>query len=200
MRVGNWMTRTAPVVKESLTVGDALKAMEFYGVGELAVVDEDGRFVGVLNKDDIMDKDSSRKVTDFVVLPELYVSEHDPIENAMLSFMETSEEFVPVVDEDMRVIGIVTLQDVLESMIEITAMDEPGCRISLVLEDVPGALKKVVDALAENNVNILSILTFREDGRRRVVMRVDLTDSGEVERILKIYDIDYDSVVEEEGF
>ncbi len=194
------MTRTASGFTESLTVGDASKAVEFYGVGELAVVDEDGRFVGVLNKGDIMGKDSSRKVTDFVVLPELYVSEHDPIENAMLSFMETSEEFVPVVDEDMRVIGIVTLQDVLESMIEITAMDEPGCRISLVLEDVPGALKKVVDALAENNVNILSILTFREDGRRRVVMRVDLTDSGEVERILKIYDIDYDSVVEEEGF
>ncbi len=201
MRVKNWMTHSAPVIEKNHQIEDALKAMEFYRMRELAVVDEEGRFVGIVGKNDLIGRDRKRKVEDFVTLPGLYVSEEDPIENAILAFMESSEEFVPVVNGEMKVVGIVTLQDILESMIEMTAMDEPGCRISLILEDIPGSLKKIVDAFAENNINILSILTFREEeGRRRIVLRVDVTDSSEVERILKIYGIDYDSVIEEEGF
>ena len=200
MRIENWMTKSAPVLKRGFTVGDALKVMETYGFSEVVVVDEDGRFVGVVNKEDIFEKPKDRVVGDCVVLPEFYVHPNDHIEDALLAFMEHMEDFVPVVDEELRVVGIVTMQDILESMIEITAMDEPGTRISVVLEDVPGALKKVVDALAESRMNILSILTYREDGKRRVVIRVDVRDSEAVEGVLRDYGIEAEEVIEEEGF
>lgn len=200
MRIENWMTKSAPVLKKGFTVGDALKVMETYGFSEVVVVDDEGRFVGIVNKEDIFDKPKDRMVGECVVLPEFYVHPEDHLEAAILAFMERHEDFVPVVDDDLKVVGIVTLQDILESMIEITAMDEPGTRISVVLPDVPGALKRVVDALAESKMNILSLLTHREDGKRRVVIRVDVKDAEAVAGVLRDYGIEFEEVVEEEGF
>ncbi len=200
MRVKHWMTKSAPVIETGSTVGEALKVMETYGMGELAVVDENGKYIGLLNEEDIERLPSDKLIDDFVSFPELYVHPEDAIEAALLAFMETSETFVPVVDENLKVVGMVTLQDILESMIEITAMDEPGCRVSLLLKDVPGELKKIVDTLAENRINILSILTHREDGMRRVVLRIDATNAEDVRKIFEDYGIEYDSIIEEEGF
>ncbi len=200
MRIENWMTKSAPVLKKGFTVGDALKVMETYGFSEVVVVDDEGRFVGIVNKEDIFDKPKDGMVGECVVLPEFYVHPEDHLEAAILAFMERHEDFVPVVDDDLKVVGIVTLQDILESMIEITAMDEPGTRISVVLPDVPGALKRVVDALAESKMNILSLLTHREDGKRRVVIRVDVKDAEAVAGVLRDYGIEFEEVVEEEGF
>lgn len=201
MKVENWMTKSAPTIKTGSTVKDALKAMDTYGFSEIVVVNEDGEFVGMVKKHDIFDKSADDVINDFLILPELYISPEDHIEEAFLVFMEHNEDFIPVVDDDLKVQGIITLQDILESMIEITAMDEPGTRISVVLPDVPGALRKIVDTLAENRINILSLLTFREsDDKRRVVIRVDSTDSEAVASLLRDYGVEYDEIAKEEGF
>ena len=201
MKVENWMTKSAPTIKTGSTVKDAIKAMSTYGFSEIIVVNENGEFSGIVKKNDIFKRSADETIDDFLILPELYISPDDHIEEAFLVFMEHNEDFIPVVDDDLKVQGIITLQDILESMIEITAMDEPGTRISLVLPDVPGALRKIVDALAESKMNILSLLTFREsDDKRRVVIRVDSTDSEAVAGLLKDYGIEYDEIVKEEGF
>jgi len=201
MRVKNWMTKSAPVIRRDSNVREALKVMELYGMKELAVVDEEGRYMGILNKEDIIKQSSEKNIEDFVIFREFYLHPEDTIEASFLAFMETSEEFVPVVDDDLKVVGMLTLQDVLESMIEITAMDEPGCRLSLLLEDKPGKLFDVVKALSENGFNILSILTYREsEDRRRVVIRVEAMDCDDVRAALERAEISYDSLIEEEGF
>ncbi len=201
MRVENWMTKGAPTIRTGSTVKDALKAMDTYGFSGIIVVNENGEFAGIVKKHDIFGRSADETIDDFLILPELYISPEDHIEEAFLVFMEHNEDFIPVVDDDLRVQGIITLQDILESMIEITAMDEPGTRISLLLPDVPGALRKIVDALAENRMNILSLLTFREsEDKRRVVIRVNSTDSEAVAGLLKDYGIEYDEVIKEEGF
>ncbi len=201
MRIKNWMTKSAPIIEKNSTVGDTMKVMDTYGFSEVVVARSDGSFVGVVNKRSIFGKPADNVIDSCVVTPELYVHPDDHIETALLAFMEHHGDFIPVVDEDLKVVGIVTLQDILESMIEITAMDEPGTRISILLSDVPGSLRKIVDALAENKINILSLLTFKEsEGKRRVVIRVDMKDSEVVASLLRDYGIDYDEVVEEEGF
>jgi len=201
MRVRNWMTKSAPVIRKDSNVREALKVMDLYGMKELAVVDEEGRYMGILNKEDIIKQNPERDIEDFVIFRELYLHPGDTIEDAFLAFMEASEEFIPVVDDNLEVVGIITLQDVLESMIEITAMDEPGCRLSLVLEDKPGKLFDIVKVLSENFLNILSLLTYREgEGKRRVVIRVDALDCDDVKEALEEAGIEYDSIIREEGF
>jgi len=201
VRVKNWMTRSAPIIREDSNVGEALKVMNLYGVRELAVVNEEGQYMGVLNKEDIIKQQPEKGIKDFLVFGELFLHPEDTIEAVFLAFMETSEEFVPVVDEDLKVVGMITLQDVIESMIEITAMDEPGCRISLLLEDMPGKLSNAVKVLSENGFNILSILTYREEeNKRRVVIKVSAPDCESVEEVLVKSNIEYDSLIKEEGF
>jgi acetoin utilization protein AcuB len=201
MRVMNWITKSAPVLKKGSTIEDALKVMNTYGFSEIIITDDDGHFSGIVSKKDIFNKPKDKIVEECIVLPEFYVHPQDSIETALLAFMEHHGDFVPVVDEDLKVVGMITLQDILESMMEITAMDEPGTKVMVNLPDVPGALKRIIDALAENRMNILSLLTYRrEDGKRSIVIKVDIKDAEAVAGILRDYGIEYEEVIEEEGF
>jgi len=82
----------------------------------------------------------------------------------------------------------------------MAAMDEHGVRINLTLPDKPGELKKIIDVLANNKINILSILTIKDGDSRLVSIKVDSKDAESVASILEIYEIPYESIVEEEGF
>ncbi|WP_255327264.1 MULTISPECIES: ACT domain-containing protein [unclassified Thermotoga] len=80
-------------------------------------------------------------------------------------------------------------------------MDVPGIRFSVLLEDKPGELRKVVDALALSNINILSVITTRsQDGKREVLIKVDAVDEGTLIKLFESLGIKIESIEKEEGF
>ncbi|HAA82176.1 MAG TPA: hypothetical protein DCE06_02435, partial [Thermotoga naphthophila] len=97
--------------------------------------------------------------------------------------------------------GAVSLHDFLEALIEALAMDVPGIRFSVLLKDKPGELRKVVDALALSNINILSVITTRsQDGKREVLIKVDAVDEGTLIKLFESLGIKIESIEKEEGF
>jgi len=174
--------------------------MRKYACDYCIVVDEDGKFEGLLHKSIIKEVEMDEKVADHVVFPDFYVVEDSTIEEAAMMLIENKETILPVVNSNSEVIGVLTIQEVLEAMTEIAAMDEPGIRINLTLPDRPGELKKVIDVLASNKINILSILTLKDNNNRLVSIKVDSRDAESVAGILEVYEISYESIVEEEGF
>ena len=201
MIVKRWMSKDFPKAKPSCTVRECLSKMRLYHTDACIVADDDDKFLGLVNKASLSQMNLEDPIEDAITFPDFYVRENDSVEEALLMFLENQEPFLPVVDENMKLSGVITLQDFLESMLEVTAMDEPGSKISLLLPDVPGSLKKVVNVLADNNMNILSVITIKEgENKRRVVIKVDSKNAEDVAKILEMYEIPYDYVVEEEGF
>jgi len=49
-------------------------------------------------------------------------------------------------------------------------------------------------------MNILSITTLKEDGYRKISVKVDMTDTEEIAKILQANEITYDHIAREEGF
>jgi len=200
MKVKKWVTQDFPMVEESSTVRECLHRMRQYQTNECIVTDREGYFRGVVNKEDLLDLDLDSSVFNKVSLPDFF-HEEDNITHALLLFLEHQEPYLPVVDEEMRLKGAVSLHDFLEALIEALAMDVPGIRFSVLLEDKPGELRKVVDALALSNINILSVITTRsQDGKREVLIKVDAVDEGTLIKLFESLGIKIESIEKEEGF
>jgi acetoin utilization protein AcuB len=198
--VKHWMNTDFPLISVKATVHEALNQMRKYRTDYCVTVDEEGKFTGFVYKNGIANVDFESKVEDYVVFPDFFTYEDSYIEEAALTFRESQERCLAVVDLDMKVKGVITLTEVLEAFVAITAMDEPGIRILLLLQDKPGELKKVLDVFALNNINVLAVNTIKRDGSRSVSIKLDANEPKQIERLLKEHGIQFLKIVKEEGF
>jgi acetoin utilization protein AcuB len=194
------MNTDFPLISVKATVHEALNQMRKYRTDYCVTVDEEGKFTGFVYKNSIANVDFESKVEDYVVFPDFFTYEDSYIEEAALTFRESQERCLAVVDLDMKVKGVITLTEVLEAFVAITAMDEPGIRILLMLQDKPGELKKVLDVFALNNINVLAVNTIKRDGSRSVSIKLDANEPKQIERLLKEHGIQFLKIVKEEGF
>lgn len=200
MFVKHWMNTDFPLISVKATVHEALNQMRKYRTDYCVTVDEEGKFTGFVYKNSIANVDFESKVEDYVVFPDFFTYEDSYIEEAALTFRESHERCLAVVDLDMKVKGVITLTEVLEAFVAITAMDEPGIRILLLLQDKPGELKKVLEVFALNNINVLAVNTIKRDGSRSVSIKLDANEPKQIERLLKEHGIQFLKIVKEEGF
>jgi len=198
--VKHWMNTDFPLISVKATVHEALNQMRKYRTDYCVTVDEEGKFTGFVYKNSIANVDFESKVEDYVVFPDFFTYEDSYIEEAALTFRESQERCLAVVDLDMKVKGVITLTEVLEAFVAITAMDEPGIRILLLLQDKPGELKKVLDVFALNNINVLAVNTIKRDGSRSVSIKLEANEPKQIERLLKEHGIQFLKIVKEEGF
>lgn len=196
----NWMNTDFPQVRVSATVQEVLSTMRKYRVDYCVVTDEENKFEGLVYKSSLANLQFDNNIGDYVIFPDFYVFEDSYIEEAALTFRESQEACLAVVDNNLTVKGVITLTEILEAFVAITAMDEPGSRILLKLEDKPGQLKNIFDVLAQNKMNVLAVNTVKENDYRRVSIKVDILDPQEVAKVLDIYSIRYDKIAKEEGF
>lgn len=196
----NWMNTDFPQVRVSANVQEVLAMMRKYRVDYCVVTDEENKFEGLVYKNTLANLQFDSTIGDYVIFPDFYVFEDSYIEEAALTFRESQEACLAVVDNDLIVKGVITLTEILEAFVAVTAMDEAGSRILLRLEDKPGQLKRVFDVLAQNKMNVLAVNTVKDDGYRRVSIKVDTKETEEVAKVLQAYDINYDKIAKEEGF
>ncbi|MBT1247537.1 MULTISPECIES: CBS domain-containing protein [unclassified Thermosipho (in: thermotogales)] len=200
MNVKKWLLTHFPSLKKNETIGNALRKMRDFSCDYCIVLDENEKFEGVVYKSSIRDSELDEPLDMYITFPDFYVVEDSNVEEAALMLIENKDQILPIVNNNAEVIGVLTVQEVLEAFTELSAMDEQGTRIVLELEDKPGELKRVIDVLANNKMNILSILTLKENNKRQVSIKIQCEDPETVANLLEIYKIKYLSIIEEEGF
>ncbi len=99
------------------------------------------------------------------------VSPQDPIERAAVLMEEHKISGLPVV-EGSRVVGIMTITDVLRAFITVLGLREGGRRVTVSLPDEPGALARVANVAPPSNI-VAAVTAGVEEGRhRKLVLRV----------------------------
>jgi acetoin utilization protein AcuB len=85
---------------------------------------------------------------------------------------------LPVVDEDGKLTGILSVRDLLRAFINVLGIGEPGSLLCILVEEQVGQLKKIIDAITEENVSFGSILVARYwDKDKRAVFPYLLTQN-----------------------
>ncbi|WP_295727657.1 IMP dehydrogenase [uncultured Muribaculum sp.] len=127
-RAENGMIYDPVTILTGSTVRDALAMMEEYHIGGIPVVDADKRLVGIVtNRDLRFERNLDRKVDEVMTRENLVTTRQSTnLEEAAAILQEHKIEKLPVVDNDGRLVGLVTYKDITK------AKDKPNaCKDSL---------------------------------------------------------------------
>lgn len=127
------------------TVIDFIKGSEFLGPlvlselhnlghSRLPVVDEDLNHVtGVLHLRDLLSLDVKRSTTAEKAMEKkvYYIHEKDTLEHALAAFLKTRHHLFIVINDQRETVGLVTLEDVLETLIGRRIVDEDDIHADL---------------------------------------------------------------------
>lgn len=176
--MAKWINTNRPVLKKGMHPKAVREIFEGQDVHTLPVVDEQGSYIGLLHHDDFSDAMRTECVEDYVTYATFFGHPEDALESMAQMLIKSHEELLPIVDREKKMLGTITVYEVLDLLAQMAAFDEPGVMLHVALEDRPGALKEVVDVLAQHKVNILSILTsYQDETYREVFLKVDIPRS-----------------------
>jgi acetoin utilization protein AcuB len=187
MFVSKSMTSNVITVDKDAGILDAKDKMAAQCIRHLPVVEEDNRLIGIITDRDIRsalpstvildyenrkekEKISDLKVKDIMTINPVTVSPSYTIQDVLLLVLQTKVGAFPVVDEKGRLQGIISVDDLLRAFVNVLGIGEPGSLLCIIVEEKLGQMKKIVDAITEENVSFGSILVARywDEGKRAV--------------------------------
>lgn len=200
MYVGLKMLRDFVKVTPQTLVKDAQKQLEENKLWMLLVVDEDGKLLGYVRKEDIfaalpsimtsLEKHEINYLMSKLTVEKIYrtdiktVAPETEIEGAADMMFEMDLAGLAVVDYDGELIGYINRNVMLDVLAEEMGYREGGSRLTLEVEDRSGILYEVAGVIANMKMSIISTGTFFFNGRRIVVVRIDTEDPSAVEAAL----------------
>jgi acetoin utilization protein AcuB len=185
MFVGNSMVKKVVTADPDNSIIEVREKLALHKIRHLPVVAEGNRLIGMVTDRDIRSAMPSNlaegcdldekaltrlKIKDFMTRDVVTISMMDTIQDALLLFQQKKVGALPVVDEKSILQGIVSVRDLLQSFVNVLGIGEPGVLLGIVVEEKVGQLKKIVDAITEENVSLGSILVSRywEEDKRAV--------------------------------
>ncbi len=193
MFVSRSMTRQVIVVDPDARIFDAQELMQANDIRHLPVVDKNENLVGIVTDRDIRsalpysyfkkaldeaekDKIAGLRVKDIMSSKLISISPTYTIQDALMVIQEAKVGALPVVDEAGKVTGIISVRDLLRAFINVLGIGEPGTLLCILVEEKVGQLKKIVDAVTEENISFGSVLVARYwDENKRAVFTYLLT-------------------------
>ncbi len=208
MLIRDWMAKDVVTVTPDASMMQAAKLLKEHNIERLPVVDKNGELVGMISDRDIKAASPSDATTLdvhelYYLLDELRIKDimaknpfsiraTETVESCAILLEEEGIGGLPVVDEQNRVVGIITDTDVYDVLISITGVRHGGVQLGLELSTQDGALMQVLDDLRSEGARIMSILTALnniDDETRQVYIRMQPMDRAkEDETVSKIKD------------
>lgn len=100
---------------ESHTVGDVKRVVDETGTGGILIVDENKKLIGIVSTRDLLFEDDPNKPVTAIMSKDVQTAPPDTsLKEAERLLHEYRVEKLPLVDEDGRVAGLVTLKDIMK--------------------------------------------------------------------------------------
>ncbi len=187
MFVSRSMTRRVVTVSPEASIFEAQELMAQKRIRHVPVVEEGDKLVGIVSDRDLRSalpfryfkeglgpdekaKLEQLRIKDIMTRQVFTISPGYTIQDALLMIQNAKVGALPVVDEDGRLKGILSVRDLLRAFINVLGIGQPGTLLCILVEEQVGQLKKIVDAITEMGVSFGSVLVARywEEDKRAV--------------------------------
>lgn len=117
--IGSKMTTNCIIIRENLTVKQAMsslveQAAKNDNISTLFVVTEQQKFYGAIDLKDLIIARQDRALEDLVVTSYPYVYAEEDIDDCIEKLKDYSEDSVPVLDNDNRLLGVITSANIVD--------------------------------------------------------------------------------------
>jgi acetoin utilization protein AcuB len=200
MFVRERMSSPAVTTTPDTSLQDALALMDEHRFRRLPVVDEKGRLVGIVSERDLLYASPPPSTllsglelnhlladlqTEEIMTQEVITTTPDTfVEDAARLMVENKIGGLPVVDEDNRVVGVITETDVFKAFIELYRAGHTGLYLTLKVRDAKGLLAELSKAVLGVGGDIVGISSSYEEA------------TGDYRLVIKGEEIECDRVVE----
>lgn len=174
-------------IDKDASVFEAHEKMAANGIRHLPIVDADNRLIAIVTDRDIRSampyrlikekgraaerkKAAQLKVADIMTRDPKTIPPTYTIQDALLMIQKEKVGAFPVVDEEGKLKGILSVRDLLRAFINVLGIGQPGTLVGIEVEEKVGQMKKIVDAITEENISFGSVLVARtwDEGKRAV--------------------------------
>ncbi len=176
MFVRDRMSSPAVTVTPDTPFPEAMQLLRERKFRRLPVVDKDGKIVGIVSERDLLYASPSPasslsiwemnyllaqlKIEEIMTKKVITTTPDTPIEEAAHLMVTNRVGGLPVVDEENKVVGVITETDIFKTFVEMLGGGEKGLRIYLQVPEGKGVLAKLASAITELGGNIVSVGTF----------------------------------------
>ncbi|SMP43725.1 acetoin utilization protein AcuB [Sphaerochaeta associata] len=169
------MTRNPVTATPDMSIAEASALMKQEKVHRLPVLDKDKKLVGIITEKDILyaspSPASSLSIHEMAYLLSkltvkklmsknvVTINKDTTVEEAARMMVDQDLSSLPVLEGD-KLIGIVTKSDMFKILLELFGARHFGVRVSFIVEDKPGTIAKISQALSEQGIDIITFGTF----------------------------------------
>jgi acetoin utilization protein AcuB len=202
MLVKYWMKRNVTTVDEADSLQKAIVVMRETGQPLVPVLKE-GTLVGVITDRDVKRASASdatameihelanliTKLTvgDVMTRSVITVPPDYTLEEAAAQLLINNVSGMPVVDDEGKIGGIISQREMFLALLSLTGFGKQGIQLAVEVEDRPGSIKEVTDAVRSRGGRLVSLLTSYErarSGYRRVYVRAWAIDRTAIQTML----------------
>lgn len=157
-RSESWMIANPYTLKEDSNVADAINLMNEHHIGGIPIVNNENKLVGIVtNRDLRFEKATNRSITEVMTKHNLItITEITSLDKAEDILQQHKIEKLPVVDKNFKLIGLITLKDIVKWKTHPDACKDAQGRLRVVaaigvgkeaLERASALIDAEVDAL-----------------------------------------------------
>jgi acetoin utilization protein AcuB len=178
MLVKNWMSKEVITVDADDSMQNAIYILQEQNIKILPVMD-DATLVGIISDRDLKKASPSDattldmhellfliskiKVRDLMKKPVYIAKPDDTVEEAAALLLEKKISGLPVVDENNRLVGIITRSDIFRVLISLSGLGKKGIQFAIRIKDMPGIIKEVRELIHEYGGRTASILSSSDN-------------------------------------
>jgi CBS domain-containing protein len=162
----------------------ALGIMDEHKVYHLPVIDNMGKYLGLISEDDILDMerpedaiaDDSCYVNDSAVLAGMHVY------HAIQMMHERKISVLPVVDERNNYLGLITRDAAMAAIYKLLYLDHPAGLVILEVNKNEYSMLELAKIVESDNARILSCYVFSdpESARAEITLRINREDLSSI--------------------
>ena len=193
MYVKDHMTPNPYTITKDVVISKAVEIMRKNHFHRLPVVDEQGILIGLVTGGLVEEKSgasstslsiyelnyllSKTKVQDIMIKHVTTITQDLFVEVAAQTMLEKEISCLPVVDENNKVIGIITDKDIFQAFIELLGHRKQGTRFIFAATDTPGEFAPIAKVFGDNDANLESLAVYHTPGRGAEIV---VKASGEI--------------------
>ena len=188
MLILDWMIRDVISVTPETSLLHCRRLFRDHTITTMPVLDGEGHVVGIVTNKDVQARlprgSISRDIVDALdALEKIQVAElmrkdpvtiryHSTVPRAARVMVDKHVHFLPVVNEDRKMVGLLTQWDVFQALATISGGGMPrGVEMVCEIENRRGSLREIIGQIRDTGVRIATVQsTLSEDGKTREVL------------------------------
>ena len=181
MYVKDHMTKDPITITDDVKISKAVDIMSKGHFHRLPIVNDKGQLIGLVTGGLVTEASganatslsiyelnyllSKTRVKDIMLKDVKTIGPEAFIEEAAQKMLDEGISVLPVIDEDSRVLGIITEKDIFQAFTDLLGYKHQGTRFVFQCDDRPGFFAGIAQLLADNEANMEALAVYHTKGR-----------------------------------